>query len=214
GLNGQSTLSDLFEAIHTQTQNHVTAALNARKTGIDLTDDTSGTALFAVTSANNSRAATVLGILGQDARKGETPDHKIEGGDIAGLTPADRFFLKDVNASVGLHLTSPAGLNLAAQFGFLKIDLAGSVNLDASLGLALKDPGTTAADGNISLTELFHSLSDISTLLDAPGLTGGGDVMLTVSVSPTIPGLTISPDPLVLHVNSWGNPFTGDAPDV
>src|SRR5262249_51750984 len=154
----------------------VTAALNARATGIDLTDSTTGAALFTVASANNSTAASVLGIIGADSRKGETPDGKIEGGDIAGLTPADRFFLQDVSASVGLHLTSPGGLNLAAHLGFLNINLAGNVDLSATLGLNLKDPGTTAADGRISLTEFFGGLGDISTLLDAPSLTGGGDV--------------------------------------
>src|SRR5262249_1060490 len=152
--------------------------------------------------ANNSTAANALGILRLDAQQGETSDGAIQGASIADLTPADRFFLKDVNASVGLHLTSP-GVGLQANLGFIGINLSGGVNLNASVGIALKDPGTTAADGLISLTELFKSFSDISTLLDAPHLTGGGDVSLKIAVSPTIPGLTISSDPLVLHVTSF-----------
>src|SRR5262249_48322473 len=137
-------------------------------------------------------------------------DHKIEGGDIAGLTPTDRFFLQNVSANVGLHLTSPGGLNLAAHLGFLTINLAGDVNLNAGLGLTLQDPGTTAADGRVSLTEFFHGLGDISPLLDSPSLTGSGDVSLTVSVNPSLPGLTVNPaHPVVLHVNSLGDPFLG-----
>jgi|GEM_PF-6918000 len=214
-LDGLSTLSDLLSAISTQTSGKVTAALNDKNTGINLTDSSSGGTMFAVTSANNSNAAATLGILRQNAQLGVQTPGVIDGTDIAGLTPGDRFFLQDVSANVGLHLTSPSGLNLAAHLGFLNIGLSGNATISANLGLNLKDPGTDG-DNRISLTELFNSLSDISTLLNAPSLTGSGDISLTVSVNPALPGLTVSSDPIVLHINSWGNPFANPAtaPDV
>src|SRR5262249_36313973 len=85
----------------------VTAAINANGSGIDLTDHSSGGNTFQVLIANNSTASTVLGILRPDAQQGETPDGVVKGATIADLTPLDRFFLKDVGASISLHLTTP-----------------------------------------------------------------------------------------------------------
>src|SRR5262249_14391705 len=70
------------------------------------------------------------------------------------------------------------------------------------------------ADGRITLAELIDNLGDIKKLLDAPSLTGGGQIPFTVDVSPNLPGLDDSGIQLVLKVNDLGDPFSGRAPNV
>ena len=56
-----------------------------------------------------------------------------------------------------------------------------------SEGLKDPDPDPTHSDGRITLAELIDNLGDIKKLLNAPSLTGGGQIPLTVDVNPSFP---------------------------
>ncbi|QSA97859.1 OmpA family protein [Methylococcus sp. EFPC2] len=239
-LDGATTLNDVISRIAQQTGNAVTAAIGARGTGLDLHDTTVPAqptpGLFTVRAANNAIVAIKLGIVRDDAQEGEEADGIIEGSDIAGLRPLDRFFLQNVGANIGLHLSTPTldangnvlnpdgngieddGLSGTASVGFVGIEVAGGGTLNATLALGLKDPDgdNSDADGNrISLAELIGALDDLDTLVDAPSLTGGGQILLDVDVNPTLPGLNLGPKPQIgIVVADLGDPFSGQAPDI
>src|SRR5206468_528596 len=90
------------------------------------------------------------------------------------------------------------GLNLTANLGFLGLTLAGDANISATLSMGLQNP-TDHSSTKITLSELFDNLGDITSIVKLPSLTGGGTASLRVFVSPSIPGLTISNAPIVLH---------------
>ena len=225
-LFGATTLDDVKTAIESATGNNVQVSLNDRETGLNLTDATTGASAFKVLLANKSTAAIGLGILAADAGEGETADGVIEGSDLGGLSALERFFLKDVSANVTLSLSTPQlvngagaptdtdsdgtsndGITGTAKFGFVGIDVAGGGTLVANLGIALLDPGTTAADGRISVVELLTGLNNPSSLLDL-SLTGSGSLALDVSMSPDLPGLTLPANAQIkINIDSFGNPF-------
>lgn len=234
-LDGLTMLSEVITQIGIQTFGKVTAAISNSGVGLTLTDNSipAGGNSFAVQLANNSTAAIDLGILRTDVQGDEAADGVIEGADIGGLTPLDRFFIENASASIGVHLSTPTldangnvlnpdgngvpddGLSGTAKFGFVGINLAGGGTVDATLSLGLKDPGTTAADGRISLTELLGALGDLDTLIDAPALTGSGSILFDVDVNPALPGLSIDPNAQIgILIHDLGDPFSGEAPDI
>jgi len=102
---------------------------------------------------------------------------------------ANRFSVRD------LSLTAQADFNLpeiaaAARFGFFGIKVVHGQGLaEAQLGLKLKDPGTTADDGQIDLPELINGLKDPATLIDAPRFSGAAKLNLPFELDPPIDGL-------------------------
>jgi len=236
-LDGLTTLGEVISAIGTQTSGKVTATINDNGIGLTLTDNTAGGTMFKVEAANGSMAALQLGIQLVDAQTGEMADGVIDGGTIGGISAFDRFFIQDASAMVNVSISTPEpdtdmdgmpndtdgdgelddGLRATATFGFVSIELSGGGTLDLGLDIGLKDPGTVAADGRITLTELFEGLSDIGTLIDGPTLTGGGSIILDISMTPDIPGINVPDDAQIgITVNNWGDPF-GDpfvAPDI
>ena len=107
----------------------------------------------------------------------------IAGGQLMGVKLTDRFFLRNASLGASLEVTTPTGIDASANFGFVSIDLGGAANLTAEFSIGLKDPGTGAANNEISLTEFIDAVSDVSTigtLIDAPSLTGLGQLDLTV----------------------------------
>ena len=142
----------------------------------------------------------------------EEPDGVIDGAAIGGLSPLDRFFIEEASAEVGITITTPDlneaqepedtdmdgetddGVRASASFGFVSVNLDGGGTIDATLALGLQDPGTVAADGRITLTELFDNIGDIETIVASPTLTGGGDITLDIDVTPDIPGVNVPED--------------------
>ena len=200
-----------------------------------LTDSSNGSGTFAVEIANNSTAAITLGLVQPDAKQGETADGKIEGSDIGGVTPLDRFFIQGASANVALHLSTPTlnangavvdgdgdlilgedGISGTAKIGFVGIDVAGGGKFNANLSLGLKDPDGSNNDADlnrISLAELLGALDDLDTLVQAPQLTGGGQIALKVTLDPALTGLDLSGDnQLIITILDLGNPFTGVGP--
>jgi outer membrane protein OmpA-like peptidoglycan-associated protein/Ca2+-binding RTX toxin-like protein len=245
-LDGAVTLSDVMQKIEAQTTVggvvKVEVDINDAGTGLKLTDTTTPSSptpgTFAVKLRNNAVAGIKLGIVRMDAQQGEQPDGVIEGGDIAGLRPLDRFFIQNVNASVGLHLSTPTldpqtgqvidgdadgqlgedGLKGTIKLGFLGLEAKGGGKLDATLAMGLKDPDGDNADADgsrISLAELIGALDDLDTIVQAPTLTGGGSILLDLTVTPPLTGLTLPPNTqLGIVVNDLGDPFSGQAPDI
>ena len=227
-LDGLTTLAEVIGAIDTQSSGRVTAAINEAGTGLTLSDSTSGGAVFMVEPVNGSTAALQLGIQLADASGDDTPDGLIEGAAIGGLSALDRFFIKDATANIAVTLSTPEtdtngdgvvddadgdgqlddGLRATGRFGFVSVELSGGGTLDLGLALGLQDPGTEAQDGRITLSELFEGLSDTRSLVAAPVLTGGGSILLGISMSPEIPGIDVPENAQIgITVNNWGDPF-------
>ncbi len=65
-LDGSTTITDVINSINTATGGSVTATINALTTGLKITDNTAGVSTFTIATANNSTAATDLGIVASD----------------------------------------------------------------------------------------------------------------------------------------------------
>jgi Ca2+-binding RTX toxin-like protein len=238
-LDGALTLGDVISRIAADTNGAVTAAINAAGTGLVLTDgSTDSGGSFEVAAINGSPSAVQLGLVRADAQQGEQADGVIEGADIAGLRPLDRFFVQDVSASVGLSFSTPTlnnagvvvdgdgdgttgddGLFGVAKVGFIGVQVDGGGTIAADLSLALTDPDgdNNDADGSrISLAELIGALDEgqFGSLVPAPTLTGGGQLLLDISVTPSIEGLTLTDAQIGIVVNNFGDPFNSVAPSI
>ena len=161
----------------------VTLEVNLSGTGLNLIDhSTSGTGLFQVKPLNGSNAASLFGILGIDSIVEDQRDNKIEGSQIYGVKLTDRFFMENASLFGDVSVTTPEqqnpdgtdpdgdgdsndGINASAKFGFVEINAHGGGSVNAHLKAGLKDPGTSAADGRISLTEILDNVSNFSSLL-------------------------------------------------
>jgi hypothetical protein len=169
-----------------------------------------GTNVTTVTLAD----AVLAGTLSQALFTPGDRDGKIQSSALGGVSLTDRLFL--ANAEIGASLSITGDVEAAARFGFVAVVLSGDANLDLSISLGLEDPGTVpGTDGRITLREFLDALSDISTLIPAPDLSGTGDLTLGIALDPAIPGINLGTDPqIVITVNDIGNPFTGEAPDI
>ncbi|MES2992163.1 MAG: OmpA family protein [Pseudomonadota bacterium] len=238
-LEPSMTLNQALAKIGTDSGGDVVASIASNGTSLQLADNSTGPFIteFSIKLANNSPAAVGLGLLAQDVKEDEPADGVIEGSVIAGLRLFDRFFIQDVNASIGLHLSTPTvnnlgvvvdgdgdllvgedGLSGTAKFGFVGIDLTGGGKIDATLSMGLKDPDGNNSDGDsnrISLTELLASLDNLGSLVSSPTLTGGGSILLDVELSSPIPGLTLNGTPQIgINVVDLGDVFNGEAPTI
>ncbi|MBW1870781.1 MAG: hypothetical protein JRJ19_01880, partial [Deltaproteobacteria bacterium] len=237
-LDGLLDISHVISAISSATSGKVTTSLNDAKTGLKLTDNTTGASMFEVSPVNNSLAAFDLGIVGihttEDVNEDGVIDTKdgygvIEGTQIAGPTLADRLFIENAVVNGNVSLTTPEGpsgdgdtdtfdgINASATFGgFVSIGLHGGGFLNAGIVAGLKDPDTGTIGGRITLTELFDGLSDIDSIVAMPTLSGGGEFRLGLSVDPDIPSLIgLGPNPEVsITVTNLENILDGELPVI
>jgi Ca2+-binding RTX toxin-like protein len=220
-LDSAQMLDDVIGAIAAQTSGNVTAQLNDRQTGLTLTDvhfGAGGPGTFKVEVTNNSTAALDLGLVREDAAQGEAADGVIEGSDIAGLTPLDRFFIQATPvgqpplAGVGVDISTPTPITASAKVGFVGAGLTGGgalpggKALEADLTLRLLEPAGST-DGKISLAELLNGLDDLGSLLDI-SLTGTGKVDFALNADPVLAdmGINVSGKHIIVDA-SLGDPF-------
>ena len=212
---GNHTLGDVISAIQTGTGGRVTVDFTDNDTRLRLTDHSSGGSLFKVDNAFGSTAAFLFGILAVDTTDAATDpaDGIIESGQLGGVNILDRLFVQDANAHIDFSIDG--AILAGAKFGFVGIQAAGGGNLGASLSIDLKDPGTSAADGRITLKELVDNLDEITTIINPPALTllNASDPTknrfdLAVSLTPAFNAIGLGTSPTVsIIVHDLGNPF-------
>ncbi len=197
-------------AIEGLTFGSVIVGYNEARDGLKLTDNTTGGATFAVTALNGSRAALDLRIVAVDGLDdGGEFDGIIDGGQIASVTLADRFYVEDAIVSGDLAISG--AIDASAVFGdFVGINLLGTANLNAGLEAGLKNPTSGELGGRVTLAQLIRGLSDIGSIVETPNFSGGGSITLGVSTTPDITSLIpLGGTPQVtINLADFGNPFT------
>ncbi|MBL8533161.1 MAG: hypothetical protein JNL33_04830, partial [Betaproteobacteria bacterium] len=107
------------------------------------------------------------------------------------------------------------GVVLAAKFGFVGVSLKGDGHLEGEIRMDLQDPGTSRADGKITLKELIDGLDDIDTLIDAPEVNGNGNLTFSVDLEPSFGLIQTGAEPTVtVDITDIGDPFDGQAPVI
>ncbi|MBK8018848.1 MAG: hypothetical protein IPK20_20525 [Betaproteobacteria bacterium] len=212
------TLGDVIDAIESQTAGAVTVEFTDGDSRLRLTDTTAtGDAVFRIENAIGSDAASRLGILGADVTDDtETPDHLIDSAPLGGVDVLDRLYIENAHASAGFEIDTPdEGAVLDAKFGFVNVKLQGDGHLEGKIAMELQDPGTSKADGRITLKELIEGLSDIDTLIDAPEVGGNGSLTFKVDANPSFGLITPGDEPTVtVTMSDIGDPFKGELPTV
>ncbi|MFN0038499.1 MAG: OmpA family protein, partial [Burkholderiales bacterium] len=157
-LDGLTTIGQVISAIETQTGNDVDVELSDGATRLKLIDRSGGSiATFKVENALGSRAAVDttdvdsdgntteifirpntaaldLGILGADTTNAaaDPPDGEFEGGQLGGVEPLDRIFIRNAQAGASLQISTPQ-LNLAGQIADTDGDGSTTDGLNAAL---------------------------------------------------------------------------------
>jgi len=188
---------------------------------------------FMIVPVNGSRAALDLRIVGREGLEDVDGDGDIdaddgygviEGGQIAGVTLLDRFFLENAVIGADLLITSepavgddpavPEGISASATFGnFVTISLDGGATLTAGVEAGLKNPTTGELGGKVTLKQLIQGISNPSSIIQTPAFSASGSFDLGVSISPSLPGL-IDLDALprlTINIEDFGNPFAASA---
>ncbi len=245
-LSGDVDLADVVSSIQGGGSG-LTVGYNTTRTGLSVEDGSfDGGYLFQIDSVNGSKAVYGLGLHAADVQRiaqvdqtGSGADFNlldgiIMGDEIGKLDFEDRLFLEHdgadpvfaVNLTVSPDFNDADGSTIAANFGFVGIELAGSGTLSLQLGLDL-------ANGRASLAEFFNALStdvngdgeidvfDLAEVLQFPELAivdgddadSDPDDALTFSVAlaggGTLPGgLSLGGSAeIVLTLVDPGNPF-------
>ncbi len=224
-LDGLTTLGEVGSAIQTQTGGHVHFGYSDDGTRIKLTDDTTGTSTFRVSNAPGSKAkvdttdldldgnttevfygpntaASDLGILGADTTdpQNDPADGEFEGGQLGGIDPLDRLFIRNAHAAASLAIADVGGLDVAAKFGFVGISAHGTGNLTGTVSVGLKPVDATGfdPDAKITLKDLIDNVSHLGDFIVGPTIDGSGAFDLSVSITPNI-GIIGTSDPQ-LHI--------------
>ncbi len=236
-----TTIAQIKAAINRDTATKVTVGVNVQGTGLLLTDTTfvpfagslpnPNPAMFRVEALNASAAGGKLGIVAADAAGAtDKPDGKITGAALAGIPILDRLFIKAPGGGdpdmlhASLSASTGAGIDVAARFGFVGINLHGGGAIDAGVGVSLKDPGTSpGTTGKITLAEILGALSPdspsltkLETLLAAPTITvdpdslGHDHLTFTLSATTGVTGLTPSGS-VKFTILDFGDPFAHPA---
>jgi Ca2+-binding RTX toxin-like protein len=196
----------------------VKVEFTADRSGLKLTDLTTGSNVFSIGTINGSKAGLDLRIVGIEGLVDQNNDGVydakdkkdiIEGGQIAGITPQDRFFVENAVIGGDLTLTTPSGIHVSATFGeFVQIKLDGSGTLTAGLLTGIKDPDTGVLGRRLTLAELLKGLGNLSSIVETPSLSGGGSLSLAVSLDPVTSLITLGALPKIdFSVSDFGNPL-------
>ncbi len=141
----------------------VVVEFNGTHTGLRLVDKTEGTdAQFAANTINGSKVLLALGFIGAENETAQNDNierdpYRIEGAGIGRTNLDDRFFVRDAEIRLeALKVQTPAGgVPGEALFGIVGLDTVLTGTLYAEATAELKDPGTGAAGGQVTLAELF-----------------------------------------------------------
>jgi Ca2+-binding RTX toxin-like protein len=181
-LDDAETISDVINAIKTQTGGKVDAVINRAQTGLDLIDKSISYAtppapMFRVDAVNGSGAALALGIFAADTNSvSEARDGRIEGQGISPLKLADRLYLREVldeNTTENLTDTIPIfranftiksdlpatadveQIEAVGNFGFVGVELTGGGTIGAFFEMGLEDSGPQGT----MLSDLIRAVS-------------------------------------------------------
>ncbi|MDB5319040.1 MAG: cya 2, partial [Phycisphaerales bacterium] len=151
--------------------------VQAGKSGNKITFSTKGlltTPALTINASSSDPAQTQMGLSDSQS---------------ASDTLGNRFFIKDASITGSANLAA-TDIDANAHLGFLGVGVVnGTGGVTSSFSAALTDPGTEAADGRISFSELFTALSgDISTLAPTSTLSGSANLTLPLQVTPNILG--------------------------
>ncbi|HEX7094535.1 MAG TPA: hypothetical protein VF183_01540, partial [Acidimicrobiales bacterium] len=245
-LDGATTLGDVVSAIETQTSSHVTVEYSDNDTRLKLFDHTSGSAHFKVENAPGTKgtvdtrdvdgdgntseilygpntAAIDLGIFGEivpsDDPHAPIALDQLEGGQLGGVDPLERLFVRNAQAAATLSVSTPQlnesgqiedtdadgstedGLNVAASFGFVGIEASGGGHLTGTVNVGLKRPEDSAFDPNakITLKDLVDHVSELDQFIDGPNIGGSAQFDLEVNLTPAFPAIGTGAHP-TLHI--------------
>ncbi|HEY4633450.1 MAG TPA: hypothetical protein VIH00_05980, partial [Candidatus Limnocylindrales bacterium] len=260
-LDGATTLGQVRTAIQSQTGDDVQVEYSDGGTRLKLIDGSVGTGNFKVVNAlgSNARvdvndvdndgdvaeiligpntAALDLGILGENDPAQDTtnniPDNEIEGGQLGGVDPLDRLFIRNAQAAASVQVTTPQfdgggnvadtdsdgesddGLNAALRFGFVGLEAhgGGTITGTVSVGLKPADAPDFLPDAKITLRDLIENVDDLGSFLDGPEITGSGRFDLAVSLTPAFPSIGTGANPtLSIVVHDLAGLIEGD-PDA
>jgi len=220
-LDSDATLGDVIAAIEGHTGGRVQVEFTDNDSRLRLRDTTgSGNTVFRVENAIGSNAASLLGILGSDVVDPDDPDEVrdfiIDSAPLGGIDTLDRLFIENAHARAGFNIETPGdGVELGARFGFVGVSLTGDGQIQGDITMALQDPGTSRADGRITLKELLGGLSDLDTLIDAPVVDGSGQLEFAVDLNPSFGLIQTGNEPKVtIAITDIGDPFASQAPQV
>jgi hypothetical protein len=222
GLAADPTLGAVMRAIEDQTAGKVRVAFSGDGTRLRFTNDVGpdNGANFRIENTGGSLAATLLGILGADVSDpsdaSQLRDYRFEGRALGGVALEDRLFIENASLTLDFDAQTPAGgVDIDGRFGFATVALDANGALEGQLSLALRDPDPTNPDGRITLRELMTGLTDITTLVGAPTLTGSGRVEFGVDVVPSLGLIQPGNAPkVIIDIADIGDPFAGRAPVV
>ena len=179
-LDGATVVQDVLDAFSSASDN-LSATLDQTRKAFNLKDSSEGDETFSVAAVNGSFAALELGLLGEAVDNSDT----IQGAPLHGETLSSRFFIENTRLKGSASLTANE-INAGARFGFAGIGIEeGSGSISAELDIRLSDPGTDAADGRITLRELFSNLgSSIGDLVNVEKFGGSAAFDLPVKLEP------------------------------
>ncbi len=206
-LDDATTIGDVLTKINAVT--NVSASIGNEKNLV--IERTGGAGPLLVTQGDpyglKSPAGLQLGILGT-----EDADQKIIGTPLHGVALLDRVFIVEPgtgedNLTFTLDIDVP-DLDLRAGLAFMELavqqDPGNKFHFDAGLPLNLKDPGTSAADGRITVRELFDTeVTSLGSLIDITEAQSEFTANLggTLTVSGDLLGSTVSGTLLTLDVS-------------
>ena len=236
------TLGEVLSAITTQTGGIVTGSFSDGATRIKLTDTLHQTAaIFKVENAFGSRAAFDLAIFGEDTVDpvGDPRSFDLEGGQLGGVSPLDRLFIKNVQAAAKVAIVTPQrnaagaifdtdgdgsttdGLEAEARFGFVGIHGSGGISsldgtgpLTVGVDVKLKPADATAfdPDARITLKDLLDNIANIGDFLVGPTIDGSGKLEVAVSITPSFSEIHTGSGPkLTIALTSLAEILDGDS---
>ena len=258
-LDGVTTLGGVVSAIETQTSGSVTVEYSDNDTRLKLYDHTSGGSNFKIENAPGTKAtvdtqdinhngntteilygpntaAIDLGIYGEivpsDDPSAPIPLDQLEGGQLGGVDPLERLFVRNAQAAATLSVSTPQldengqvadtdgdgstedGLNATAMFGFVGVEASGGGHLTGTVNIGLKRPEDASFDPNakITLKDLVDHVGELGSFLDGPNIGGDAQFDLEVSLTPAFPAIGTGAHPMLhLAVTDLGGLITDSA---
>lgn len=176
-LGSAKTIGDVLKAINTDSQNtgNLVASLSGDGSGIVLTDSSGGGGTLAVSELNGSRAATDLGILGNEQGSGVLTGKRT----LAGL---NSVLLKNLNGGSGI--TTPGQVQLTDRSG-----ATATVNLTSAASLS--DVVAAVNGAGLGITAAINSQGHGITLTDTTGATTSNLIVADVGGGTTAADLNI-----------------------
>ncbi len=205
-----TTIGDIVNAIKNASPFLAGSGIDpATQQAIRIVDSSTGSAMLSVAALPGSLAALDLGLVGLDA----DGDGILVGQPLHGVTDGDRFSIDVAGSSLGGNISLVANdVDATARVGFVDVSIVnGHGSASAAVNVSLNDPGTGAADGRITLDELFGALADNpASLITVLGPTGSASFDLPIQINPA-PLLPPADPHLIVSMTNLFDPATFSA---